>query len=149
MGKIKVHGGGSGREMMKKYYGGSQSVGHVWTHNDENKEKDSAGSTAQHDTNSSAPNQTKPCYDFEVFTTVKIIFIVFWVIAPWAEDEGNTVLKNAGVQPPHYMAQQPRKPRILSHTNIVVTSTTGGDKAYNIWDLSVSLWLKELRTTDI
>jgi hypothetical protein len=32
------------------------------------------------------------------------------------EDEGNTVLLNVCVQPPHYTAQQPRKPRIISKT---------------------------------
>jgi len=26
------------------------------------------------------------------------------------EDEGTTVLQNDAIQPPHYMAQQPRKP---------------------------------------
>jgi hypothetical protein len=29
------------------------------------------------------------------------------------EDGGSTVLRNCGIQPPHYTAQQPRKPRIL------------------------------------
>jgi len=30
------------------------------------------------------------------------------------EDGGSTVLRNNGIQPPHYMAQQSRKPRIIS-----------------------------------
>jgi hypothetical protein len=29
-------------------------------------------------------------------------------------DAGNMVLRNSGIQSPHYMAQQPRKPQILS-----------------------------------
>jgi hypothetical protein len=40
---------------------------------------------------------------FEVFTAMKIEFVVFWVVAP--EDGGSMVLRNTGIQPPHYMVK--------------------------------------------
>jgi len=43
---------------------------------------------------------------FEVFTVVKIEFFRL--------DGGRTALQNVAIQPPHYTAQQPRKPRIQS-----------------------------------
>jgi len=54
-----------------------------------------------------------------------IYFVVFWIVAPCSvvvgyqcfrvepEDEDSTVPRNSGVQPPHYTAQQPVKPRII------------------------------------
>jgi len=43
--------------------------------------------------------------------------VVFWVVASCnvvVEDGGSTVLRNNGIQPPHYRSQQRRKSRIHS-----------------------------------
>jgi hypothetical protein len=36
----------------------------------------------------------------------------------FVENGGSTVLRNDGIQPPHYTAQQPRKLRILTSTAV-------------------------------
>jgi hypothetical protein len=61
------------------------------------------------------------CVTFNVLTAVKISLCVFQPCSMVVgydpnnpEDGGSTVLRNAGIHPPHYTAQKPRKPRILS-----------------------------------
>jgi len=54
---------------------------------------------------------------FEVFTMVEteklwfsgLLSRVAWWLVTNPEDRDNTVLRNFGIQPPHYIAQQPRK----------------------------------------
>jgi hypothetical protein len=56
-----------------------------------------------------------------VFMAVKTEFMILWVSAPCSvvvvsifnpADRSSMVVQNTGIQPPHYMAQQPRKPCI-------------------------------------
>jgi hypothetical protein len=68
---------------------------------------------------------------FEVFMAVELM--VFWVVKCYVVvgyqrfrsscclhlQGGSMVLQNAGIQPPHYTLQQPRKPSILSLANIL------------------------------
>jgi len=63
------------------------------------------------------------------------------------EDGGSTVLQNVGLQPPHYMLQQPRKPQILSsqpwkpwifHVEVAIVTESHKDLARSLkWKVRV------------
>jgi len=52
---------------------------------------------------------------------VKIKVMVFWVAA--SEGRGSIILRNTSIQPPHYMAQQPRKSGLHSWHLLLVPKT--------------------------
>jgi hypothetical protein len=47
----------------------------------------------------------------EVFVAMKFQVTVFWVVTPFSDNRGSTVLWNIGILPHHYMVSEPRRPQ--------------------------------------